>query len=96
MFESASQYAVKSGFFIGYAWSLIIAVVALPVGLHLARRKNDRSLFAAVLLLGVFLLTVAPRPVSDAHASFDDYVFNPTLRTDLHPVSPAVASWTQR
>ncbi len=81
--------APKSLFFTGYAWSLIIALIALALGLRSAHRKSDPALFAAVFLGGFVLLTW--RHAQYLATPFDDYVFNPKIRVDLHPPSPAVA-----
>jgi len=89
MYLSVTQTTPKSGFFVGYAWSMTLAVVALPLGLHLAKKEIDGSLFAAVLLSGVVLLTW--RHSQYLRTRFDDYVFNPGQRVNLHPESPAVS-----
>ncbi len=88
VYLAVTQNAPKSGFFVGYAWAMMIAVVTLPLGLHIARQKADVSLAIMVLCSSVFLLTW--RHSQYLKTPFDDYVFNPQLRVNLHPVSPAV------
>ena len=88
LFFGSYPDAKMSAFFVGYAWSLVIAILAIPIGLHFAGKKGDHSLSLAVLFVGGFLLIW--RNGEYLHTPFDRYVFNPKTRVNLHPRSAAV------
>ena len=85
---STMQQTAKSPFFVGYAWSLVLAIVAMPLFLHVARQRRDAQLLIATLLGGILLMTW--RHAQYLHSPFDDYVVNPEVRANLHPRSPVV------
>ena len=73
-----------SDFFRGYAGSLALALLGVPI---LVRLGSSR--IATVALAGGFVLCCW-RHAQYLHTPFDDYVFNPQVRVDLGAESPAV------
>ena len=89
LYFGSTQATPKSAFFVGYAGSMTLALVLLPIGLHRAQAKNDVGLEAGVLVAAIVLLTW--RHGQYLKTPFDDYVFNPQVRATLDAPSPAVA-----
>lgn len=83
-----------SAFFNGYAPALLLAVIALYLGLSVFRRTRHAGI-ASVAVLGTLALT-GWRFAQYAHIRFDDYVVNPRVRVDFRAPSPAVQAVQQR
>ncbi|MBA4135746.1 MAG: hypothetical protein C0518_00355 [Opitutus sp.] len=79
----------KSPFFTGYLPALLIAVVALPLGIRWARLTPAKmGPLWVVLVLGVPLLCW--RHCQYRESRFDHYTFVPGPRSQLHTPSPAL------
>ena len=86
-FNSAKDHP-KSGFFSGYAITLIIAVAAFP-WLAARARAAGRTGAAAAAIAACVVLTLW-RHGEYRHSPFDFYTVNPGQRADLRPPSPAL------
>ena len=88
-FLTTKEFAY-SPFFRGYALSLGIVLLILPLGLHwgLANPTKPGPIWV-ILALGLPLLCW--RHSQYRESSFDHYVFIPGPRSDLHAPSPAIA-----
>ena len=84
----ATRGRATSPFFDGYAPALLVAVVALPLGVRWAARFARPGLLWVALALGLPLLLW--RHCQFNETVFNHYAFAPGLRCDLHAPSPGV------
>lgn len=78
----------RSVFFRGYAASLGAAALAFVLGAYWHARSRAFHLGVLILALGLPLLLW--RHIQYLKSPFDEYVFNPAERVDVHVLSPAV------
>jgi len=81
----STRGGAKSPFFTGYATALVVAAVALPLGLRWAAQTTRPGVLWVALVLGGPLLLWRHCQFGDTF--FNAYAFVPGLRTDLHAPS---------
>ena len=87
LYFGSTQQTAKSPFFIGYIPGLFLVMLACPVGIWLAARRQQRGAVAAIAVGALVLLLW--RHGQYLATPFDAYVVNPKVRVDVAAQSPA-------